>query len=137
MPAIKDLITANVCGNTIFENSWIWYCDECRKHGTATSSREVVFMASAHSEYFQWEDIPPTDEESEEEVELLSYMDATYEQRQNLNWTGGCIEEGCVYIIDEGSNITYRFGEDYEDKTPNDVGDIVVAQHLRQQLGID
>jgi hypothetical protein len=48
---IKDLITSRVCGNTVFEESWIWYCDECQQHGTAISSQEANFMATAHYDY--------------------------------------------------------------------------------------
>ena len=51
---IKDLITSRVCGNTVFENSWLWYCDDCRQHGTAMSAEEADFMGNAHVSYHSY-----------------------------------------------------------------------------------
>jgi len=132
---VKDLITSRVCGNTVFQNSWIWYCDECRKHGTATSSREAEYMASCHDTYFSYEKVDW--EVVGEEYDALMYGEASPEQRKSMTWEGLCISEGAMYIIDEGNNITYSFGDDYDDKTPNQVTDIDKMIDMQKQLGLD
>ena len=132
---IKDLITSRVCGNTVFENSWIWYCDECRHHGTCTSSAEAEFMGEAHINYHSYEEIGLDNfDELNEDDDVKCYMDATEDERELLNWENlSC----AVYIIDEGNNITYEIWDDYEDKTPNKVADIETMIRLQKDLGLD
>lgn len=132
---VKDLITSRVCGNTVFENSWIWYCDECRKHGTATSAHEAEYMASCHDTYFSYEKVDW--EEMGEDFEPLMYGDVSPEERASRVWEGLCISEGAMYIIDEGNNITYSFGDDYDNKTPNQVTDIDKMIDMQKQLGLE
>lgn len=139
---IKDLITSRVCGNTVFENSWIWYCDECRQHGTAISSDEADFMAGAHYTYhgytMQNEELAP-DMNSDEydtfiENNLLNFMDADESEREIYSFDNDMCN---LFIIDEGNNVTYDYGDDYEDKTPNNVTDIQTMIKLQRELGLE
>ena len=126
---IKDLITSRVCGNTVFENSWIWYCDECRQHGTAMSAEEADYMGTSHAEYFSYAE----DSYNEETDEVLSFTDCPPEDRSKYVWASVCP----VYIIDEGNNRTYELGEDYTDATPNQVTDIETMLKIQKQLGLE
>jgi len=142
---VKDLITSRVCGNTVFENSWIWYCDSCQQHGTAMSAKEAEYCAGAHwtwhSSFLRNEEDCPdvSDEIAWEdfyEENLLEYWEATEDERESYD---GLFENDvCViYIIDEGNNITYDIGENYEDKTPNKVTDIALMIDLQKRMGLE
>ena len=41
-----------------------------------------------------------------------------------------------IYLIDVGNNITYNYGDDYNNKTPNAVIDLDEAQKVRKMLGL-
>jgi hypothetical protein len=138
---IKDLITSRICGNTVFENSWLWYCDDCRQHGTAMSAEEADFMGNAHVSYhsyshYDWDKEYSEDEDMEEawEANTLYYATSSQDERDIFVWENDmCI----VYIIDEGNNITYDLGDDYEDKTPNQVSDLDTMIKLQKDLGLE
>lgn len=129
---LKDLITSRVCGNTVFEESWIGYCDECQQHWTAISSEEAHFMATAHLNYFSVADISKPSA-GEDEGEFVYYPKATKKQLSKLDFENYMC---AVYIIDEGNNITYNYGDDYGDKTPNEVSDIETMIQIQKQLGL-
>ena len=128
---IKDLITSRVCGNTVFENSWLWYCDECRQHGTAMSAKEADYLGSAH---ILWNSYA-VEEGKDEEDDYLMYGELSPEERNKYKWDNcdTCI----VYIIDEGNNITYDLGDNYEDKTPNEVTNLDTMIKLQKDLGLE
>lgn len=135
---IKDLITSRICDNTVFENSWIWYCDECRQHGTGISSDEVNFLAKAHWDYHSYTVLDYVDERAEPSDEednksYLSYMNADPLERDIEVWEN---DECQLYIIDEGNNITYNYGDNYDDKTPNNVTDLDVMIAVQKQMGL-
>ena len=134
---IKDLITSRVCGNTVFENSWLWYCDDCRQHGTAMSSEEADFMGNKHVLYhsysqYNWD--YEFDSEEKWEENTLYYATSAEDERDVFVWENDmCL----LYIIDEGNNITYDLGDDYEDKTPNQVADLDTMIKLQKDLGLE
>jgi hypothetical protein len=135
---IKDLITSRICGNTVFENSWLWYCDDCRQHGTAISAEEADFMGNAHVSYHSYSYLGDV-EDYEDDEELLEentlyYATSTQDEREIQVWEN---EMCLVYIIDEGNNITYDLGDDYEDKTPNQVADLDTMIKLQKDLGLE
>lgn len=138
---VKDLITSRICDNTVFEGSWIWYCDECRQHGTAISSEEADFMATAHWNYHSIELVDEdiigalSDEEAEEyyDKHVVRYSDVSPDRLHKYDWENNVC---AIYIVDEGNNITYDFGDDYEDKTPNDVTDLQTMLDLQKKLGL-
>jgi hypothetical protein len=139
---VKDLITSRVCGNTVFEESWIWYCDECRQHGTAISSQEADFMATAHWNYNATKAYDEdwiasmSDEESEEffETNTIYYRDLSPRTIHQHEWDN---DECVIYVIDEANNITYDYMDDYEDKTPNNVTDLQTMIDLQKKLGLE
>jgi hypothetical protein len=92
-------------------------------------------MASCHDTYFSYEKVDW--EEMGEDFEPLMYGDVSPEERASRVWEGLCISEGAMYIIDEGNNITYSFGDDYDDKTPNAVTDIDKMIDMQKQLGLE
>jgi hypothetical protein len=139
---VKDLITSRICDNTVFEESWIWYCDECRQHGTAISSEEADFMATAHWNYYSTAEFDEEIIDSMNLEEFEKYADQNTIYYRNTNpyklmdyeWEN----DGCdIYIIDEGNNITYDFGDDYKDKTPNNVTDLQTMLDLQKKLGLE
>lgn len=136
---IKDLITSRVCGNTVFEDSWLWYCDECRQHGTAMSAEEAEYLAEQHaiwrSSIFIGEDKDNTDDEDN----WVSYREASDIIRltERDEFMEMALEMCPLFIIDEGNNITYSYGEDYTDKTPNKVTDIETMIKLQKDLGLE
>ena len=135
---IKDLITSRICGNTVFENSWLWYCDECRQHGTTTSSDEADFMAQQHALYNSYLvelDVDGEEVELEEDEEPIMYAEYPEDERSSVSWSLDC--EPALYIIDEGNNITYNYGDDYNDKTPNKVVDLGVMIEAQKRLGLE
>jgi hypothetical protein len=131
---IKDLITSRVCGNTVFEDSWIWYCDECRQHGTAITAEEAEYGAEAH---ILWYSALVKNGELffDEDESCIYYYDMKLEERGMYEWDN--CDACCVYIIDEKSNITYDLHDDYTDKTPNKVGDLGVMIELQKRLGVE
>ena len=99
-------------------------------------------MAQAHFDYFSYttlneDEAPEFDTPEYEdwaENNILDFANATEEQRFEQTFdNAGCV----IYIIDEGNNITYNFGDDYEDKTPNNVTDIQKMIDLQKQLGLE
>lgn len=135
---IKDLITSRVCGNTVFENSWIWYCDECRQHGTTTNASEAHFMAEQHALY-RSSIYLGEGEDTDDDDKWLNYSEAEPQERLDLydEFLEMALDMCPLYIIDEGNNITYDFGDDYENKTPNNVTDIQTMINLQKQLGLE
>ena len=128
---IKDLITKNTCTNTI--NGWVWYCDACDTHGNANSSDEAEFMAERHARYFSWLD---DGAETSVDDEVMSYMDYDPYERDNpsLDWQDECLH--ATYLINVTKAITYGYGEDYSDETPNVIVDLDVALKLQKRLGL-
>lgn len=140
---ITDLITPNVCKSTAFENSWIWYCDECQKHGTGLSAKEVEYYAQSHIDWtsyadersssLEWNEETVVDPEGFEPT-LLDFSEVPEDERFMYDWEPAC--DGAVFIISEGLNKTFRFGDDYTDTTPNQISDIELAQEVKKQLGL-
>jgi hypothetical protein len=128
---IKDLITSRVCGNTVFENSWLWYCDDCRQHGTAMSAEEADYFGNAHALWNSY----AVEEGKDEEDDYIMYGSLSPEERSKYEWDN--CETCIVYIIDEGNNITYDLGDDYADKTPNQVADLDTMIKLQKDLGLE
>lgn len=94
-------------------------------------------MGNAHSTYhsysqYDW-DLGSMDEEKIS-ANTLYYATATEDERDTFVWENDmCL----IYIIDEGNNITYELGDDYEAKTPNNVTDLSTMIKLQQQLGLE
>lgn len=131
---IKDLITSRICGNTVFENSWIWYCDECRQHGTAMSAEEADYLAHAHLDWNSYAlDLEGKIDPETEEVKLYAFWEVSLYERNDYDWEPTCP----IYIIDEGNNITYDLGNDYEDKTPNKITNLDTMLKLQRELGLE
>jgi len=128
---LKSLITQNNCTNTI--SGWIWYCDNCVTHGNANSSDEAEYMAEQHSRYFSWLD---SDTEKAEEEESIDYMDYDPLTRDDpeLDWQYECLP--AIYLINVDSGITYGYGDNYTDETPNKITDIALAIELQKKLGL-
>ena len=136
MPEIADLITPEgVCSSTVFVNSWVWYCDEHQQHGTAMSPEEAEHYAKAHAEWYTRIYQGDEDDESLDSIGTsIHYPDLAPEEKEFYEDEVG---ESCMmFIIDEAKNKTFEYGSDYTDDTPNQVGDIEIAQHLRDQLGL-
>ena len=148
---IKDLITPNVCKSTVFENSWIWYCDSCQIHGVGTQAEEAEFYAEAHLKWTSYISKNEVDKEHildgvEVEVEavideeddgedLLNYWDVDEDYRDWYEWETTC--EGAMFIISEGENKTFDLGEDYTNTEPNKITDIELAIEIKKQLGLE
>ena len=140
---LKDLITPKVCESTVFEDSWIWYCDDCRKHGIGGSAKEVEYYANSHIEWtsyadersgnIEWDAEENVDPEDFEPT-LLSFSEVDEDDRFLYDWETTC--EGAVFIISEGDNKTFELGEDYEDMTPNNITDIALAQEIKKQMDL-
>ncbi len=140
---LKDLITPKICESTVFEDSWIWYCDDCRKHGIGGSAKEVEYYANSHIEWtsyadersgnVEWDAEENIDPEDFEPI-LLSFSEVDEDDRFLYDWETTC--EGAVFIISEGDNKTFELGEDYEDMTPNNITDIALAQEIKKQLDL-
>jgi len=118
---LKDAITLNVCQSTVYEDSWIWYCDEHRQHGTALCAEEAEAIAEAHVDYHLNQSIEYAMEQDGDEFELGDLEDYDI----------------CdMYILSEKMNKTFTLGEDYTDSTPNKITDIEQAQEMRKHLGL-
>jgi endo-1,4-beta-mannosidase len=129
---LKALITQNTCTNTIA--GWIWYCDNCITHGNANSSDEAGYMAEQHAKYYSWLPYEETVEnEDEESIDYMNY-DPALRDNPELDWQGDCLYAS--YLIDITSGVTYRYGEDYTDKTPNKIGDIAIALEVQKRMGL-
>lgn len=118
---IKDLITPGACESTMA--GWIWYCDEHQTHGNADSSDEAEHMIDAHEEFFTYANIQGyIKEEGDPSV------------ADNIDWDdfNGCES----FVIDVSNNITYNYGEDYDNKTPNQITDLEKAKEIRDKLGL-
>jgi hypothetical protein len=138
---LKDLITPNVCKSTVFENSWIWYCDNCQIHGVGVGAKEVEFYAEAH---MNWTSYISKDEVDEghilEGVEddgdgLLNYWDVDEFYRDWYDWEFTC--EGAMYLISEKDNKTFDLGDDYTNTEPNKITDIDLAIEIQKRLGLE
>jgi hypothetical protein len=140
MTKIEDLITPNgVCSSTVFNESWIWYCDEHRQHGVGLSAEEVSYYARAHEEWVSW--VFTGDEEDEDAYDDIKNFTrfAELSQKKKKASEEDELGQSCnLFIIDEEKNKTFKYGYDYPytDYTPNKVGDIQVAQELRTLLGL-
>lgn len=132
---LANLTTPNgVCSTTVFEDSWLWYCDECQQHGTGLSHAEVHFMAEAHRNFRATVDVTDEDVTEEDEGEFMALTEFPVEDWEILDSDAPC--DGALMIISEKLNKTFEFGEDYEDDTPNQIADIEKAQSVRKKLGL-
>jgi hypothetical protein len=128
---MTQLITPNVCTSGVWENTWIWYCDECQVHGAEADAQAADFMARAHmltTAYMAEED----DEET-----VVTYLELEESIRDVFDWEYAC--EGCVYIISEKLGKTWELGEDYsqdEVVEPEALPDIKQMQKIRKQMGL-
>jgi hypothetical protein len=126
---IKDMMTPAMCKSTI--GGWIWYCDSCDTHGNANSSDEAEHMAEAHALYFSWDEHGKYDEDDDS---VISFMDLTPEQRETeAMWSMECLS--ATYLISVNDNITYNYGDDYEDKTIRPI-DLEVANEIKKRMGL-
>jgi hypothetical protein len=131
---IKDMMTPAMCKSTI--GGWIWYCDSCDTHGNANSSDEAEHMAEAHALYHSWDEDVEYDEEKDPDGEnITSYMELPYEEREFslANWSMECLQ--ATYLISVNDNITYNYGDDYEDKTIRPI-DLEVANEIKKRMGL-
>jgi hypothetical protein len=128
---LKALITQNTCTSTVA--GWIWYCDSCDTHGNADSSDEAEYMTGQHARYHSW---LPHEEDEVEDEESINYMNYDPALRDNpeLDWQEDCLYAS--YLINVTDGITYRYGEDYTDKTPNKIGDIAIALEIQKRMGL-
>ena len=132
---LANYITPKVCESTVFEDSWIWYCDEHQQHGTGSSAEEAEHQATAHAEFNTLVYVGgESDEEMEDEDNHVPFLSLDDPMLHILDEEVG---ESCeLYIISEKLNKTFNYGDDYSDETPNEVGDIEVAQEIRSKLGL-
>ena len=117
----KDLITpGDICKSTT--NAWLWYCDDHDTHGNADSHSEADAIAEAHMEFQTFAANLSADEEMED--------DEDYPDLQP--------EDVCtVFLIDVSNMITYNYGDNYKDKTPNRTPvDLEKAAEIRRRLGL-
>ena len=130
METFKDIITKKTCESTIA--GWVWFCDSCVTHGNANSSDEAEYLAKSHAKYYSWIE----DEDDNEDSETISFMDMDVLEREeeHHNWSYECL--GAIYLIDVTNNITYEYGDDYTDKTPNNPFDVDKAVQLQKRLGV-
>jgi hypothetical protein len=132
---LANYITPKVCESTVFEDSWVWYCDEHQQHGTGGSAKEAEYQATAHAEFNTSVYVGgESDEEIENAENYVPYLSLDEEGQFLLDEEIG--EECELYIISEKMNKTFNYGDDYSDDTPNEVGDLEVAQEIRKKLGL-
>ena len=62
-------------------------------------------------------------------------MDTFERDWRGHNWSFECL--GATYIIDASENITYSYGDDYTDKTPNRAFDVDKAVWLQKYFGVN
>jgi len=128
METFKDIITKKTCESTIA--GWVWFCDSCDTHGNANSSDEAEYLAKSHAKYYSW-----SENEFDEDGDTLSFMDMdVLEREKEHDWNYECLSD--TYIIDATENITYEYGDDYTDKTPNNPFDVDKAVQLQKRLGV-
>jgi phosphopantetheine adenylyltransferase len=130
---LAQLITPNVCTSGVWEDTWIWYCDECRVHGAEASAHVAEFMARSHMLTTAY----MVDEDDEDGETLVTYLEEDEDIRDVFTWTYAC--EGCVYIISEKLGKTWELGEDYsQDKVvePETLPNIEQMQEIRKQMGL-
>jgi hypothetical protein len=127
---LKDIITPAMCKSTI--GGWVWYCDSCDTHGNANSSDEAEHMAEAHALYFSWDEDGKYDEDDDS---VISFMDLKPEEREHTvaSWSMDCLH--ATYLIDVNENVTYNYGDDYEDKTITPI-DLEVANEIKKRMGL-
>lgn len=128
---LKNFITQNTCKSTV--GGWIWYCDACDTHGNANDSTEADFMAEQHAKYFGWLEGAEVGED-EEIPEYMSY-DPALRDDPELDWSYDCLH--ATHLINARTGITYNYGEDYTDTTPNKVGDLDIALEIQKRMGIE
>ena len=132
---LANYITPKVCESTVFEDSWVWYCDEHQQHGTGSSAEEAEYQAKAHAEFNTSVYVGGESAEDFENTEnYVPYLSLNEVDQILLDEEIG--EECELYIISEKMNKTFNYGDDYSDDTPNEVGDIEVAQEIRNKLGL-
>lgn len=138
---LKDLITPNVCRQKeegTYSN-WYWYCDECVEHGSGAMAQEVHEQAMVHAKWnsylFALAPDTATDDDYENQDNYILFPLLTEEEQEF--WEDEIVGQNCgIYIIDAKNNITYDWFGDYEDKTPNKIADLDLANKLRDQLGL-
>ncbi len=124
---MEDIVTRGTCKETIA--GWIWYCDSCDTHGNANFSEEAEYLAKAHARYYSWID------DNDEDLDPPSFTEMDVSEREkDHNWSYHCL--GSTYIIDATNNITYHYGDDYTDKTPNRPFDVDKAVWLQKYFGV-
>ena len=127
---LKALITQNTCTQTVA--GWIWYCDNCDTHGNADSVDEAQYMVEQHARFYSWLE-SEGDLEEDESTDYMSY-DPDLRDDPELDWQDECLHGS--YLINVVDNITYQYGEDYTDTTPNKIGDIKIALEIQKRMGL-
>ena len=128
MQEVADILTRGTCKDTVA--GWIWYCDSCDTHGNANSSDEAEYLAKSHAKYYSW-----IEDDKDEDPALFMEMDTFERDWRGHNWSFECL--GATYIIDASENITYSYGDDYTDKTPNRAFDVDKAVWLQKYFGVN
>lgn len=134
---LANYITPKVCQSTVFEDAWVWYCDEHQQHGTGGSAEEAEYQATAHAEFNTLVYVGEEEESEESSANSDNYTSfALLDSEEQFIFEDEVGEDCDLYIISEKLNKTFNYGDDYSDETPNEVGDIEVAQEIRSKLGL-
>jgi hypothetical protein len=153
--ALENYITSGVCTSGVWEDTWIWYCDECQVHGSESHPASAHDMALYHSDRITH--IYDGDKEEGERLMDEDDMDEWYKKAVSLSSMSEedrlffrCQEDSeptCdLYVISEKNNkaLSVDFissGEeafsrgDYGDFNLEPI-DIEKADKIRKQLGL-
>lgn len=146
-------LTSGVCTSGIWEDTWIWYCDECQVHGVESDPASAHDMAVFHSDRLNHIFEGP----EEEEERLLDKEDMDEWYRHAVSLSSLSEEERIyhrlenepmcdLYMISEKHNKAFTVDHwvegaeaekrgDYSNLDP-DVVDLKQSDAIRKQLGL-
>ena len=149
----EKYMTQSVCESLVFEDSWVWYCDECQVHGVETNPESAHDMAVYHADRLTHVFLgnPEDDDRLLEEDSNAWYEQAvsvsTYElsERADLRIEHGVMCD--LYIISDKHNkafsVDYTLEGDeavakkkYANTKPHKIENLEAVNELRKKLGL-
>jgi hypothetical protein len=151
--SLAQHLTSGVCTSGIWEDTWIWYCDECQVHGVESDPSSAHDMAVFHSDRLNHVFEGPEEEEErlldEEDMDewysrAVSLSSLSEEERDYLRIENDPMCD--LYVISEKHNKAFKVDHwsqgaeavrrgDYSDLEP-DVVDLEKSNEIRKNLGL-